>query len=85
MCSNPKVGSVSDFRNLNCDQKVKPEVRVPEAFLKTENQYYKNLFKMKSLNVLLCLFNNLVILVIMMMKLQYHQEKQRARDLRWNK
>jgi len=44
MCGNPKVGSVSVFRNPNPNrgQKVKPEVRVSEAFLKTENRCYEN-------------------------------------------
>jgi len=42
MCGNLKVGSVLVFRNPNRDQKVKPDVRVSVAFLKTENRYYEN-------------------------------------------
>jgi len=42
MCGNPKVSSVSIFRNPNHGQKVEPEVQVSEAFLKTGNRYYEN-------------------------------------------
>ena len=37
----PNFGSVSVFENLNRSQKVKPEISVSVAFLKTEFVSYK--------------------------------------------
>ena len=85
MCGNPKVGSVSVFRNPNrtVAKKSNPNFGFPRLFLKTENQYYEIQYWNKKPqlfpNVSLFLFNVGVIFIMKTMKMQYHQVLQHRR------
>jgi len=85
MCGNSKVGSVTDFRNPNrtMAKKSNPKFGFPRCFWKPKTGSMKTYIKIKATTfsqyISLCLFNNWVILIMLLMKLQYHQVLQYRR------
>jgi len=78
MCGNPKVSSVSVFRNPNrtVTKKSNPKFGFPWLFWKPKTDIMKTDIKIKSHNlfpmyITMFVYNG-VILIMMTMKLQYH-------------